>query len=143
VLAEYVLFDQSGLVHIPTTLSYQEAACLPCAGVTAWNALYGLNALAPGETVLALGTGGVAIFAVQFAHLAGARVVVTSSSDAKLARAKEFGAAAGINYNSVPEWQVEALKLTGGIGVTTSSKPVAPVPGSARWNRPARVARSI
>ena len=80
VLSEYVVLDQDGLVHIPAHLSYEEAACLPCAGVTAWNALFALRPIGPGQTVLVLGTGGVSIFALQFARAAGARIIATSSN---------------------------------------------------------------
>lgn len=117
VLAEYVLFDHDGLVRVPAHLSLEEAATLPCAGVTAWNALYGGRPLRAGESVLVLGTGGVSIFALQFAHAAGARVIATSSSDAKLAQVKALGASDGINYRDHPEWQTEVQNLTGGIGV--------------------------
>jgi NADPH:quinone reductase-like Zn-dependent oxidoreductase len=117
VLAEYVVFDQQGLVHIPPHLSYAQAATLPCAAVTAWNALTGLNPILPGQTVLVLGTGGVSIFALQFAVAAGARVIATSSSDAKLQRARALGAADGINYTQTPEWQAEVRRLTMGRGV--------------------------
>jgi NADPH:quinone reductase-like Zn-dependent oxidoreductase len=116
VLAEYVLVDQEDLVHIPPHLSYEEAATLPCAAVTAWNALYGGTRLQPGETVLVLGTGGVSIFALQFAHLAGARVIATSSSADKLARARALGADEGIDYRAQPEWQDGVRTLTGGRG---------------------------
>ncbi len=117
VLAEYVLFDQDGVVHLPNHLSFEEGATLPCAGVTAWNALYAARPLGVGETVLILGTGGVSIFALQFAQAAGARVIATSSSDAKLARAKALGAAEGINYRQHPEWQEQVMALTSGRGV--------------------------
>lgn len=117
VLAEYVLFEQHGLVHLPPTLSFEEGATLPCAAVTAWNALFAACPLIAGETVLVLGTGGVSIFALQFALLAGARVIVTSSSDHKLRRARELGAHDGINYRENPEWQDRVLELTGGQGV--------------------------
>jgi NADPH:quinone reductase-like Zn-dependent oxidoreductase len=117
VLAEYVVFDAQGLVAIPPHLSFEQAATLPCAAVTAWNALYGLHPLQPGQTVLILGTGGVSIFALQFAHAAGARVIATSSSDEKLARAKAMGASDGINYRTHPEWQEAVRALTGGRGV--------------------------
>lgn len=117
VLAEYVLFDQDGVVALPDHLSYEEGATLPCAAVTAWNALYGGRALRSGETVLVLGTGGVSIFALQLAHAAGARVIATSSADGKLAQAKALGAADGVNYAQHPEWQQEVLALTGGRGV--------------------------
>jgi len=117
VLAEYVLFDQDGVVALPDHLSYEEGATLPCAGVTAWNALYNGRPLKTGDTVLVLGTGGVSIFALQFAHAAGARVIVTSSSDGKLAQAKALGASDGVNYRQHPDWQHEVLRLTGGRGV--------------------------
>ncbi len=117
VLAEYVLFDQAGLVHLPEHLSFEEGATLPCAGVTAWNALFGGPRLTSGQSVLVLGTGGVSIFALQFAHAAGARVIGTSSSDEKLERARALGAAEGVNYRQHPEWQHEVLRLTAGAGV--------------------------
>jgi len=117
VLAEYVLFDQDGVVKLPEHLSFEEGATLPCAGVTAWNALYAGRPLRTGETVLVLGTGGVSIFALQFAHAAGARVIATSSSDQKLARAKALGASDGVNYQQHPEWNEQVLALTGGRGV--------------------------
>ena len=117
VLAEYVVFGEQSLVHVPAHLSYEEAATLPCAAVTAWNALYGLHALQPGQSVLVLGTGGVSMFALQFAHAAGARVIATSSSDAKLERARAMGASDGINYKSHPEWQEAVKSLTDGRGV--------------------------
>jgi NADPH:quinone reductase-like Zn-dependent oxidoreductase len=117
VLAEYVVFDQDGVVQVPAHLSFEEGATLPCAGVTAWNALYAMKPLKVGETVLILGTGGVSIFALQFAHAAGARVIATSSSDDKLAKAKALGASDGINYRQHPEWQNEVMALTNGRGV--------------------------
>ncbi len=117
VLAEYRLFDEQGLVHLPGHLSFEEGATLPCAGVTAWNALFGGRPLVAGETVLVLGTGGVSIFALQLARAAGARVIATSSSDDKLARARAIGATDGVNYRTHPEWQAEVLALTDGRGV--------------------------
>jgi NADPH:quinone reductase-like Zn-dependent oxidoreductase len=117
VLAEYVLFDQDGVVPLPEHLSFEEGATLPCAGVTAWNALYAGRPLRTGETVLVLGTGGVSIFALQFARAAGARVIATSSSDDKLARAKALGASDGVNYRQHPEWHEQVLALTNGRGV--------------------------
>jgi NADPH:quinone reductase-like Zn-dependent oxidoreductase len=117
VLAEYVVFSQDGLVHLPEHLSFEEGATLPCAGVTAWNALYGGRPLLVGQSVLVLGTGGVSIFALQLAHAAGARVIATSSSDGKLAQAKALGATDGVNYRDHPEWQAQVLTLTGGRGV--------------------------
>jgi NADPH:quinone reductase-like Zn-dependent oxidoreductase len=117
VLAEYAVFSQDGLVHLPEHLSFEEGATLPCAAVTAWNALYGGRPLRVGESVLVLGTGGVSVFALQLAHAAGARVIATSSSNGKLAQARTLGASDGVNYRDHPEWQEEVLKLTGGRGV--------------------------
>ena len=117
VLAEHVLFDQDGVVKLPAHLTYEEGATLPCAAVTAWNALYAGRPLRTGETVLVLGTGGVSTFALQFAHAAGAQVIATSSSDDKLERAKALGASDGINYRNHPEWHEQVLALTGGRGV--------------------------
>ena len=117
VLADYAVFSQDGLVKLPDHLSYEDGATLPCAAVTAWNALYGGRPLRVGESVLVLGTGGVSIFALQLAHAAGARVIATSSGDGKLAQAKTLGASDGVNYREHPEWQDQVLKLTGGRGV--------------------------
>jgi NADPH:quinone reductase-like Zn-dependent oxidoreductase len=117
MLAEYVVLDQDGVVRCPPHLSYDEAATLPCAGLTAWNALAVSGRLRPGDTVLVLGTGGVSIFGLQFARMSGARVIVTSSSDEKLARAMALGAAATVNYLKTPEWDQEVLRLTDGGGV--------------------------
>ena len=117
MLAEYVVLDQEGLVAVPEHLSFEEAATLPCAALTAWHALMVTGNLQPGQTVLLLGTGGVSIFALQFARLAGARVIITSSSDEKLDRARALGAHEGINYRETPEWDRKVLELTGGAGV--------------------------
>ena len=117
VLAEYVLFHQDGLVYIPEHLSYEEAATLPCAAVTAWNGLITSGGLKLGDTVLVMGTGGVSIFALQFARNAGARVIATSSSDEKLERVKQLGASDGINYKSVPDWDKKVWELTKKVGV--------------------------
>jgi NADPH:quinone reductase-like Zn-dependent oxidoreductase len=115
VLAEQVLVHEDGLVKIPDDLSFEEAACLPCAALTAWNALFVAGRpLKAGQSVLVLGTGGVSIFALQFARAAGARVIATSSSDAKIARLKQMGADACINYKSTPDWENEVQRLTGG-----------------------------
>jgi NADPH:quinone reductase-like Zn-dependent oxidoreductase len=116
MLAEYVVLEESGLVAIPANLSFEQAACLPCAAVTAWHALMVHRRVKPGDTVLALGTGGVAMFALQFARAGGARVIVTSSSDDKIAKAKALGADAGVNYKDKPDWEKEVLALTGGAG---------------------------
>jgi NADPH:quinone reductase-like Zn-dependent oxidoreductase len=117
VLAEQVLFDEQDAVAVPAHLSPEAAATLPCAAVTAWRALIENGRVAPGETVLIIGTGGVSLFALQFARLAGARVLVISSSDDKLARARALGAEGGINYRTTPDWDVEVLRLTHGRGV--------------------------
>jgi NADPH:quinone reductase-like Zn-dependent oxidoreductase len=116
VLAEYTLVDQASLVQVPAHLTDEEAATLPCAGVTAWSALISFGNITPGDTVVVLGTGGVALFAVQFARMLGARVIITSSSDHKLARAKELGAAAGINYKVMPDWPRAVVEITDGVG---------------------------
>jgi NADPH:quinone reductase-like Zn-dependent oxidoreductase len=115
-LADHVLLKETGLVRIPNHLSFQEAATLPCAAVTAWNALAAAN-LKPGATVLVQGTGGVSIFAVQFARLHGLRVLGISSSDAKLDRACALGLDAGLNYKENPNWDRWAVDQTGGEGV--------------------------
>jgi NADPH:quinone reductase-like Zn-dependent oxidoreductase len=117
VLTEQRVFDQAGLLRLPEHLSYAEGATLPCAGLTAWNALVPTAHVQPGNTVLLLGTGGVSIFGLQFAKLHGARVIITSSSDEKLGRARALGADETINYKKNPEWEKEVLGLTGGHGV--------------------------
>ncbi|MFH8385287.1 NAD(P)-dependent alcohol dehydrogenase [Kitasatospora sp. NPDC018058] len=114
VLAEYVVFDQEALVAAPPHLDFAEAATLPCAAVTAWHALMVHGGLVPGQSVLTLGSGGVSVFALQFAVLAGAEVIVTSSSDAKLERFRAMGAGAGVNYSRTPEWGRHVHELTGG-----------------------------
>src|SRR5205085_2218552 len=101
----------------PAHLSDEEAATLPCAAVTAWNALVSGGGVTAGETVLVQGTGGVSLFALQFARLLGARVIGTSSSDAKLERARALGLSDGVNYRGVPEWGEAVRKLADGIGV--------------------------
>lgn len=116
VLAEQVALHEDGLVPIPRGYSYQQAATLPCAAVTAWQALT-LAPLLCGQTVLLLGTGGVSIFALQFAKAAGARVIITSSSDEKLERARTMGADEVINYRTHDNWDEIARELTGGVGV--------------------------
>ncbi|KVN68095.1 zinc-dependent alcohol dehydrogenase family protein [Burkholderia ubonensis] len=116
VLAEHFVSDENALVAIPAHLDYDEASTLSCAGITAWNALFADGGAAPGATVVLLGTGGVSIIALQLAHAAGLRTIITSSSDAKLERARQLGADATINYRATPEWQHEVLRLTGGAG---------------------------
>jgi NADPH:quinone reductase-like Zn-dependent oxidoreductase len=117
VLSEYVLLEEGGAVKFPDALSFEEAATLPCAGVTAWVGLHVLGGLKEGETVLAMGTGGVSLFALQFAKLAGARVILTSSDDDKLALGVALGASETINYRKTPAWDVVARERTGGRGV--------------------------
>jgi len=120
MLAQYRLLDATALVKLPDSLSYEEAATLPCAGVTAWNALHcGAHPLRQGETVLCLGTGGVSVLAAQLALAAGCRVIVTSSSDEKLRRMQQLGVKAGdcINYKNVPEWSKKVRELTKDVGV--------------------------
>jgi NADPH:quinone reductase-like Zn-dependent oxidoreductase len=114
VLQELMLLNAEGVSRIPDHLSFAEAATLPCAGLTAWRALFDEARIRPGDTVLVQGTGGVSIFALQFAKLAGASVVVTSSSDAKLERAKALGADHTINYRAVSEWGKAAADWAGG-----------------------------
>ena len=116
VLAEYTVFDDTSLVRVPAHLTDEEAATLPCAGVTAWNALLSFGNIMPGDSVVVLGTGGVSVFALQFAQFRGARVIITSSSDQKLARAKELGADAGIDYKVRPDWPTAIAELTDGAG---------------------------
>jgi len=116
MLADYVVLHEAGLVAIPEHLSFQEAATLPCAAVTAWNALTAGD-LKPGSTVLIQGTGGVSIFALQFAKLRGARVLGISSSDEKLERAEGLGLDAGLNYQDNAGWDRWALDQTDGEGV--------------------------
>ncbi len=117
LLAELATLPEQGLLPIPAHLSFEEAATLPCAGVTAWNALVEQGGIKPGDSVLVQGTGGVSLFALQFARLAGARVIVTSKSDEKLKRAIEMGASDGINYKTTPDWDKRVRELTGGKGV--------------------------
>jgi NADPH:quinone reductase-like Zn-dependent oxidoreductase len=117
VLAEYAVLHEDGLVPVPEHLSYEEAATLPCAAVTAWHALVTAGQVKPGDSVLVQGTGGVSLFALQFARLAGARVIITSSSNEKLQRARKLGAAECINYKETPEWGDKVRSLTGGRGV--------------------------
>jgi NADPH:quinone reductase-like Zn-dependent oxidoreductase len=116
MLTDFVVLKETGLVQVPEHLSYQEAATLPCAAVTAWNAL-ATGDVKPGSTVLLQGTGGVSTFALQFARLSGARVIGISSSDEKLRRATAIGLDAGLNYRENPDWDRWALEQTDGEGV--------------------------
>ncbi|WP_373529591.1 NAD(P)-dependent alcohol dehydrogenase [Nostoc sp.] len=117
MLAEYVVLNQNGVVLLPEHLSYEEGASLPCAAVTAWQALVHRGGVIPGETLLLLGTGGVSIFALQFAKVLGAKVIITSSSDEKLARAKQLSADETINYKTFPNWEEKVYELTQQQGV--------------------------
>ena len=117
MLVEYVVLHQDGVVLLPDHLSYEQGATLPCAAVTAWHALVHRGGLTAGETVLLLGTGGVSIFALQFAKVLGAKAIVTSSSDEKLARALELGADEAINYKAFPNWEEKVYELTQRQGV--------------------------
>lgn len=117
VLAQEIVVSQDSVFAVPAHLDDAQAATLTCAGVTAWNALFVEAGLRPGQSVLLLGTGGVSIWGLQLAKAAGLRAIVTSSSDAKLERARALGADAAINYRTHPQWQDEALRLTGGRGV--------------------------
>jgi NADPH:quinone reductase-like Zn-dependent oxidoreductase len=132
MLAEQVVLYEDGVIAVPDGLSFEQAACLPCAGVTAWHAL--MHAGRPtraGDTVLVLGTGGVSMLALQFAKAAGARVIVTSSSDEKLAKALALGASDGINYKRSPDWDQDVMKLTNGRGADC----VVEVGGTGTLNR--------
>lgn len=117
MLAEMIVLHEDGLVPVPDHLTAEQAATLPCAGVTAWNALVTEGGLAAGQSVLIQGTGGVSVFALQFAKMFGARAIVISSNDEKLARAENLGADEVINYRAVPDWDKKVLDLTGGLGV--------------------------
>lgn len=117
VLAEEVVLAENGVVVIPPHLDYVAAATLPCAALTAWHAVVEFGALKPGETVLVLGTGGVSVFALQFAKLMGARVVLISGSDEKIERARALGADACVNYRSHPDWHEQVQAITDGAGV--------------------------
>jgi NADPH:quinone reductase-like Zn-dependent oxidoreductase len=117
VLAERIVVSEEGVVSIPPHLSFEEAATLPCAAVTAWHALFARGKLTAGETVLTLGTGGVSLFAAQFARLAGARVIITSGSEEKIARLKTMGFTEVVNYRATPDWEGAVIHLTGGKGV--------------------------
>jgi NADPH:quinone reductase-like Zn-dependent oxidoreductase len=116
MLREQGVFHEDGLVAVPEHLTDEEAATLPCAAVTAWSALLEQGRLRPGETVVILGTGGVSIFALQLAKLAGARAIVTSSSEAKRERARALGADETIDYVATPDWSKRVRELTGGEG---------------------------
>ena len=116
VLAELVVLPESGVVPMAQSLDFAQAACLPCAGVTAWNALHeGPRPLKPGDRVLVLGSGGVSMLALQIARASGCEVIATSSSDEKLARVRELGAAHTVNYKTTPEWGAWIAQHLGGV----------------------------
>jgi len=117
MLTQYATLNEQGVVRLPKNLSFEEGATLPCVGVTAWNGLFTRGHLQFGDYVLLEGTGGVSTFGLQLALAAGARPIITSSSDAKLQRAKELGAFGTVNYKTTPDWEKPVLALTGGVGV--------------------------
>ncbi|MEW9697573.1 NAD(P)-dependent alcohol dehydrogenase [Paenibacillus sp. SI8] len=131
LLAEYAVLPEEGLVRVPGFLTDEEAATLPCAGVTAWHAIVEEGKIKAGETVVVQGTGGVSLFALQFAKLHGATVIITSSSDKKLERAKALGADFGINYKQTPDWDKAVLDWTKGVGADH----IVDVGGAATLNR--------
>lgn len=137
MLAETVVLHETGAIGIPEHMSFEEGATLPCAGLTAWNAVAEMATVRAGETVLLLGTGGVSLFALQFAKLHGACAILTSSSNDKLALAKTLGADQTINYRETPEWHKKVAELTGGRGVDL----VVEVGGAATLERSIRSTR--
>lgn len=137
MIAEQVVLREEGVVRIPEHLSYEEAATLPCAAVTAWNAVVHAGRTKAGDTVVIQGTGGVSIFALQFAKLLGARVLGSSSSDEKLERARALGLAAGVNYRQNPDWDKWVMEQTGGRGADL----VVEVGGAGTFTRSLRAVR--
>jgi NADPH:quinone reductase-like Zn-dependent oxidoreductase len=137
VLAERVVEHENGLVHLPEHLSFQEAATLPCAAVTAWHGLVVRSKIKAGDTVVTQGSGGVSVFALQFAKMHGARVIATSSSNEKLARLRALGADETINYKTTPDWDDAVRAMTGGVG----AHHIVDVVGSAALNRSMKAAR--
>jgi NADPH:quinone reductase-like Zn-dependent oxidoreductase len=117
MLSQYVALDESGVVAIPSTLTYEEAATLPCAGVTAWNGLFSRGQMRPGDFVLLEGTGGVSLLGLSLALADGAKPIITSSSDEKLARVRALGAIGGINYRTTTDWEKPVRAITGAAGV--------------------------
>jgi NADPH:quinone reductase-like Zn-dependent oxidoreductase len=137
VAATRVEVHEDGVVPVPAHLSDEEAATLPCAALTAWNALVAHGGVKPGDTVLIQGTGGVSIFALQFARMMGARVIATSSSNAKLERVKQMGASDGINYKETPAWEDRVRELTGSRGADH----VVEVGGAGTFNQSLKAVR--
>jgi NADPH:quinone reductase-like Zn-dependent oxidoreductase len=117
LLREFAAIRADALLPIPSHLNFEEAATLPCAGLTAWHGLFVAGHLQPGQTLLLQGTGGVSLFGLQFGHLSGAKIILTSSNDAKLEQARQMGAHDTINYRANPDWDRRVLELTGGDGV--------------------------
>jgi NADPH:quinone reductase-like Zn-dependent oxidoreductase len=136
MMRQYVALPEAGLVALPGYLTYEQGATLPCAAVTAWNAILAAG-VKSGDTVLIQGTGGVSIFALQFAKALGARVLGTSSSDEKLERARSLGLDAGVNYRTRPEWADWAIEQTGGEGVDL----VVEVGGAGTFSQSLKAAR--
>jgi NADPH:quinone reductase-like Zn-dependent oxidoreductase len=137
MLSQFVVLHENGVVRIPEHLSYEEASTLPCAAVTAWNAVVRAGRVKAGDTVLMQGTGGVSIFALQFAKLLGARVLGISSSDEKLARAKKLGLDAGLSYRAHPDWEKWVMEQTGGRGADL----IVEVGGAGTFTRSLRAVR--
>jgi NADPH:quinone reductase-like Zn-dependent oxidoreductase len=137
MLAELALLHEDGVVPVPAHLTDEEAATLPCAAVTAWSALVEQGGLTAGDTLVVLGTGGVSMFALQLGVLVGARVIVTSSSDRKLERARGLGAWETINYEATPDWEKRVRELTGGAGADH----VLEVGGAGTFARSVRATR--
>ncbi|KAB8317467.1 NAD(P)-dependent alcohol dehydrogenase [Tolypothrix campylonemoides VB511288] len=137
ILAEYVTLHEDGVVHVPEHLSDEEAASLPCAAVTAWNALTTDGKLKAGDTVLVQGTGGVSLFALQFAKIMGAQIIATSSSDLKLDKLKQLGASEVINYKTTPNWDEKVWELTNEVGVDR----IIEVGGAGTFNKSLRAIR--
>jgi NADPH:quinone reductase-like Zn-dependent oxidoreductase len=138
VLQEVMCLSEHGVARVPAHLSAVEAACLPCAGLTAWSAILGQGQVRPGQTVVVQGTGGVALFALQFAKAAGARVILTSSSDGKLARGRTLGADETINYRTTPDWDKAVKDLTQGAGADH----IVELAGGGGLDRSIRAART-
>jgi NADPH:quinone reductase-like Zn-dependent oxidoreductase len=137
MLAEYRVLHEDGVVKVPAHLSDEEAATLPCAALTAWNALVTTGNTKAGDVILLQGTGGVSLFALQFAKMAGARVIITSSSDDKLARAVELGADHTINYRTVADWDKKTKELTDGAGADH----IVEVGGAGTFNKSLKAIR--
>jgi NADPH:quinone reductase-like Zn-dependent oxidoreductase len=137
VLAEYIVLHENGVVHVPEHLTDEEAASLPCTAVTAWNALTTEGNLKAGNTILIQGTGGVSLFALQFAKMMGVQVMAISSSDEKLTRLKQLGVSHGINYNTTPNWDESIWQLTHRSGVDR----VIEVGGAGTFNKSLRSTR--